>query len=79
MDEASEHVSGEMTQGVDGRIPAFGYLCLPAHVSRTRAMELRREMAVYAIVSELNITRWFVDDRSSGGAALRDMVSAIEQ
>ena len=64
---------------MEGRVPAFAYLCLPAHQTRTRALEVRREVSTYAIMHGLNITQWFIDDRSSAGVALRAMLTELRK
>lgn len=58
---------------------AFGYLCVPGHVSDGRPLLWRGEMSSFALVQGLAITRWFTDDRESGGAGFAEMTAAIER
>jgi len=49
------------------RGPAFGYLCMPSHVSAGRAAVWRRQMSTFAIVEGLTITRWFAVTGTQAG------------
>jgi hypothetical protein len=74
MTPASPAAARDTSQGL-----ALGYLCVPSHVGKGRAAAWREQMTSFALGEGLMITRWFVDDRRSGGACFAEMTAALER